>query len=160
MSKILILTFCVLAGTAQAKENQDYSKSGDWQIKVNPNNGNGCFMEKSFERASLIQVGIVPDKGGAFFATYKADLSNYVEGEVSQLLFDFGDSRFQGEIVGATFDGLTGGYAFFDNPEFALEFGRRLSVILIDENGDTKTIDLAGSKLAIEVVKECQKTMK
>ena len=160
MSKILILTFCVLAGTAQAEGNQDYSVSGDWQIKVNPNNGNGCFMEKSFESGTLAQVGIVPDKGGAFFAAYNADWSKVVEGEVSQLLFDFGDSRFQGEIVGATFDNITGGYAFFDNPEFALEFGRRLSVTLIGENGGTETIDLSGSKLAIEVVKECQKTMK
>ena len=157
MSKILVLLFCALAGTTLAQGVQDYGVSGDWAIKVNPENGNGCFMQKSFESGTLVQIGFVPDKEGAFFAVYNAEWTNIVAGDTSQLLFDFGDSRFQGAVVGVLLDEVPGGYAFFDNPAFASEFGKRLSVTLHGQSGRTETIDLAGSQRAIAAVKDCQK---
>lgn len=156
MSKLLIVTFCALAGTVQADSHLNYAVSGGWTIKVNPDNGNGCFMQRSFESGSIIQVGIVPDKDGAFFAAFNPGWTDIVQGDANQLLFDFGDSRFQGEVLGTAMDGVLGGYAFFDNPEFASEFGRRISVTIKGENGGVETFDLSGSKRAIDTVKKCQ----
>ncbi len=160
MSKRLILTFCALAGAACAGSLQDYGTSGEWAIKVDPGNGSGCLMERSFESGTLVQVGIVPDAAGAFFAAYNETWTHIVEGDTGNLLFDFGDTRFQGEVVGAMYDGVPGGYAFFNNPEFVSEFGKRLSVTLHGADGGTEKVDLTGSKRAIEAVKECQDARK
>ena len=151
-----ILALCILIGCATTATAQDYGQSGDWTIKVNPDNGNGCFMQKAFETGTLIQVGFVPDREGAFFAAYNPDWTTIIEGETSDLLFDFGDSRFMGEVMGAMLDDVPGGYAYFDNPEFASEFGRRQTVTLEGARGHTEAFDLAGSARAITAVKECQ----
>lgn len=156
MSKILVPLFCVLAGTGLAQGIQDYDVSGEWAIKMNTKNGNGCFMQRSFESGTVVQIGFGSDEEGAFFATYSADWADMGTGETSQLLFDFGDSRFQGAIVGTVLDDVPGGYAFFNNPAFAAEFAKRTSVTLQRENGRTEMIDLTGSKRAIDAVKQCQ----
>lgn len=160
MPKRLILTFCALAGAAHAGGLQDKGMSGEWAIKVDPGNGSGCLMERSFNSGTVVHVGVVPDKEGAFFAAYNATWTDIVEGDTDTLLFDFGDARFEGEVVGAMYDGVPGGYAFFDNPEFVSEFGKRSSVTLHGAAGGTEMIDLTGSQRAIDTVKECQDAQK
>lgn len=156
MQKGFMLVFSIWAVGALAETHQDFGTAGDWAIKVNPDNGNGCYMQKTFEGGTLVQVGVVPDRKGAFFATYNKAWSDVVEGEIGSLLFDFGDARFQGEVLGDYLEGIPGGYAFFNNPEFVSEFGRRLSVTISGDSGGSEAIDLTGSSRAIETVKACQ----
>ncbi|WP_343211577.1 hypothetical protein QEZ52_22395 (plasmid) [Aliisedimentitalea scapharcae] len=153
--KLLLAALCLVEFTSTASA-QEYATSGDWVINVNPDNGNGCYMQKIFETGTLIQVGFDPARKGAFFAAYNAAWTDIAVGETSAPLFDFNDSRFQGEALGVELNGVPGGYAFFDNPEFASEFGRRLSFTLQGAKGGSEEFDLAGSQRAISVVKECQ----
>ncbi len=151
----LAFLFCAPV-TAMAQTHADYGMSGEWAIRTNPSNGNGCYMEKQFDSGSLVQIGAVPDRDGAFFAVYNPAFLGVVEGEVGSVLLDFGDSRFQGEVVGAFFEGLPGGYAFFDNPEFASEFGKRTSVRVQGDSGAAEDIDLSGSMRGLEMIRTCQ----
>lgn len=141
---------------AVAQTHSEFATSGEWGIKVNPSNGNGCYMEKKFDNGNLVQIGVVPDQNGAFIAVYNASFKDVIDGEVSTVILNFGDSRFQGEVVGAFFDDLPGGYAFFDNPEFASEFGKRTSVRVQGDGDAVEEIDLSGSMKGLEVVKACQ----
>jgi len=155
--KLLPLVFVLsLPVAAIAQSHSQFGTSGEWAIKINPINGNGCYMEKQFDSGSLVQIGAVPDKDGAFFAIYNAAFEGVVDGEVGSVLLDFGDSRFQGEVVGAFFDGLPGGYAFFDNPEFASEFGKRTSVRVQGKSEEFEEIDLSGSMKGLQVIQTCQ----
>ncbi|WP_299354312.1 hypothetical protein [uncultured Shimia sp.] len=146
----------MFAGATSAAELSPFGVLGDWEIKVDPSNGNGCLMERKLSSGTRVQIGVVPDKEGAFFAAYNPSWTSIEEGQTGQLLFDFGDSRFQGEVVGVKKDDIPGGYAFFNNPNFVSEFGLRFDVTLKGENGTTETIDLTGSKVALDAVKACQ----
>ncbi|WP_270730383.1 hypothetical protein [Shimia sp. Alg240-R146] len=114
-------------------------------------------MEKTFDSGTLVQIGVVPDKDGAFFAAYNALWPKSELDAKSTVLFDFGDSRFQGDVLGDVHDGLPGGYAFFDNPEFAFEFGKRASVVVQGASGRSEDLDLTGSMKGLASVRTCQK---
>lgn len=141
---------------ALAQSHSEFASVGDWTVRSNPNNGNGCYMEKSFDSGTLVQIGLVPDQGGAFFAAYNVAFEGVVDGDAGSVLFDFGDSRFQGEALGAHLGGVPGGYAFFDNPEFATEFGKRTSVLVQGGSGNSEELDLSGSMKGLQSIKACR----
>lgn len=155
--RILRVAFClVLPVAGYAQPVSEYGRVGNWTVKIDPENGNGCFMERTYDSGTLVQIGVVPDREGAFFAAYNAAWRPNSASEVSTVLFDFGDSRFQGEVVAAVHDDLPGGYAFFDNPEFANEFAKRTTVRVEGASGKTEDLDLSGSHNGLEAVRKCQ----
>lgn len=156
MKKGLVLALAFVAGGSLAAPHVDHGVSGEWAIRVNPDNGNGCYMQKVFESGTVVLVGVAPDAKGAYFSAYNPEWTHIVEGDTGSVLLDFGDARFQGEVVGGTHEGSLGGYAFFDNPEFVTEFAKRQSVIITGSKGSTEEIDLSGSSKAIAAVRACQ----
>lgn len=146
----------LVAGMAMAQPFEDWGESGDWSIKVDKAVGDGCFMQRTYDSGTVISIGYVPDKKGAFFSAFNTAWTQIEDGATGNVIFDFGDSRFQGEAVGKIVDGVPGGYAFFNNPEFASEFGRRLSVKFSGEGGGGEEIDLGGSSAGLRALKACQ----
>ncbi len=155
--KRLWLCLSLLLPTAPlAQTHPEFATVGDWTVRTNPTNGNGCYMEKSFDSGTLVQIGVVPDENGAFFAAYNAAFDGVEEGAEGTVLFDFGDSRFQGAVKGAFLNGVPGGYAFFDNPEFAREFGKRTKVLVQGGAGRSEEIDLTGSMKGLRSIQACR----
>ena len=133
-----------------------WGTSGDWEILIDPDVGNGCYMQKAFEDGTLVQVGAVPDRQGGFFAAMNAKWAEITDGQEGVLTFDFGDAKFAGDALGVTRAGLPGGYAFFDNPKFADEFGKRNTVKVSAKGGEMIEFSLKGSQKAIAAVRACQ----
>ncbi|MEP2782728.1 MAG: hypothetical protein ABJO67_07460 [Pseudoruegeria sp.] len=158
MKQSLFIVLFVCPAAVFAQSPTEFAQIGDWAIKVNPANGNGCFMQRSYDNGTLVQIGADPSLNGAFFAAYNAGWDLPSEGTTADVLFDFGDSRFQGEVKQHTHLGVHGGYAFFDNPEFISEFGKRNSVLVQGPSGRSEELDLSGSKKALEHVKMCQES--
>ncbi|WP_255431648.1 hypothetical protein [Ruegeria sp. THAF57] len=103
-----------------------------------------------------VEIGAAPNQAGGFFAAYNPVWVQIEDGVTGIVKFDFGDAKFEGEAVGVFKNGVPGGYAFFDNPAFVSEFGKRQSVTIIGESGARVELDLNGSAKAIETVLECQ----
>ena len=156
MLKLALGCFCLMASSVVAGPAQDWGMSGDWAIKVDSSADNGCFMERGFPSGTIVRVGFVPNREGAFFAAFNQKWFGIKVDETKTVIFDFDVSRFGGEVLGISENGIPGGYAFFNNPEFTSEIGRRLSVTIIGESGDSEEIDLAGSQRAIIALRECQ----
>lgn len=156
MKRIWLCLSLLLPTAPLAQTHPEFAKIGDWTVRTNPTNGNGCYMEKSFDSGTLVQIGVVPDENGAFFAAYNAALDGVEEGAEGTVLFDFGDSRFQGAAKGAFLNGVPGGYAFFDNPEFAREFGKRTKVLVQGGAGRSEEIDLTGSMKGLRSIQACR----
>ncbi|MGR3713833.1 MAG: hypothetical protein ACU0A6_12030 [Shimia sp.] len=152
----LLLVLILFPAISVAQDHALHQQIGDWAVRIDPSNGNGCYAETSFESGTLVAIGLVPDENGAFFAAYNPNWPAVEKGAVSTVLFDFGDSRFQGEVLGDHRGDVPGGYAFFDNPEFALEFGKRTSVVIEGASGKTEAVELTGSLKALQGVKACQ----
>ncbi len=156
MKRLWLCLSLLLPTAPPAQTHPEFATVGDWTVRTNPTNGNGCYMEKSFDSGTLVQIGVVPDENGAFFAAYNAAFDGVEEGAEGTVLFDFGDSRFQGAVKGAFLNGVPGGYAFFDNPEFAREFGKRTKVLVQGGAGRSEEIDLTGSMKGLRSIQACR----
>lgn len=157
MRKILLVSAVVAAsGAVHAADMAQWGEAGDWAILVDAESGNGCLARKQFDNDLTIEIGAAPDRAGGFFAAYNPAWTNIEEGKTALVSFDFEDAAFEGDAVGVIRDGLPGAYAFFDNPEFVTEFGKRLGVVVSGEDGTEIDIDLSGTTKAIEAVQTCQ----
>lgn len=153
----IVVVTVVSCGAALAQEGMTpWGDAGAWQILIDPEVGNGCFMQRTFEDGTTVHVGAVPDRQGGFFAAMNPKWTEIAEGQEGVLVFDFGDAKFGGAALGIMRAGLPGGYAFFDNPAFVDEFGKRNSVQVAAKQGDPIEFDLKGSKKAIAAVRACQ----
>jgi hypothetical protein len=139
---------------------ETWSEVGDWRILVDPSNGNGCYMEKEFEDATLVRLGHVPNRRGGFFAAFNKNWSELKDGSSADIRFDFGDALFggQGEIM--VVDDRPGGYVFFDNPGFIAEFAKRNSVWVYPKGEAGVEIALTGTSAAIAEVQRCHAEQK
>ncbi len=156
--KTLAITvlFALWAGAAAAQTLDEWGEVGDWDVLIDPTAGDGCLAQKSFEDGTIVQIGAAPEMAGGFFAAYNADWTDIEEGATGTLNFDFGEARFAGDAVGVILNETPGGYAFFDNPAFTSEFGKRQSVTVSGDGEKAVQIDLTGTTKAIEAVLTCQ----
>lgn len=150
---------CVtLASASFAQARTDHSKWGEvgkWIILIDPNADNGCYMEQTFKDGTLVQIGFLPSRDGGFIALYNASWTDIEDGIVGTVQFDFEKSLFGGDYVGVVKGDLFGGYAFFNNPEFVTEFGRRNTVTIKADKGDTIDFSLSGTARAINAMRTC-----
>ncbi|WP_171239249.1 hypothetical protein [Ruegeria sp. HKCCA5491] len=144
------------ASLLHAAGMERWGASGDWTILIDPEKGNGCLAWKPFANDMTVEIGAAPNQAGGFFAAFNPAWVQIEDGATGIIKFDFGDAKFEGEAVGVFKNGVPGGYAFFDNPAFVTEFGKRQSVTIIGESGAEVELDLSGSAKAIEAVLECQ----
>jgi hypothetical protein len=155
--RIAVLGMFVAASAAFGSDLESFGESGDWAILVDPSAGHGCLMQKTFEDQTLVQMGVLPLRQGAFFAVYNPEWDDIEEGTEGVVRIDFGDTLFEGSVVGTWLDGVPGGFAFFDNPAFIDEFAKRNSVTVIGKkSGHRVEIDLKGTTRALSAVRSCQ----
>ena len=154
-----LFSACIIAAGAQPVEAQTghtkWGESGNWEILIDPDVGDGCYMETTFDDGTLVQIGFVPNRDGGFVALYNPAWTNIEDGVVGTVQFDFEKSLFGGDYVGVVEGELHGGYAFFNNPEFVSEFGRRNTVSIKADKGGTFDVSLKGTSRAINAVRSC-----
>jgi hypothetical protein len=138
----------------------DWGQSGDWSVLIDPDEGNGCLIQKDFSDGIRIRFGNLPLQSGGFFAALSRDWSDLEIGTTGTVKFLMDDAKFAGEVQTIEEDGWYGGSAFFNNPELFTAMAKRRSVTVIGPRGRTFEVDLAGSSKAIDVMQECQKEQK
>ncbi len=111
MRKLIALTvFC--AAPAYSSDPVIWEKDGDWTISINLEDASRCYAFRDLEDGSQVQIGTEPTLDGGYFAIYNSTWSHIDEGELGEVEFNFGTSRFGGEVVGKRSDGALGGYVF------------------------------------------------
>ncbi len=156
MRYAILASLLVATGSAYAMGMEQWGEAGDWKILIDPEKGNGCLAWKQFDNGLIVEIGAAPDQAGGFFAAYNPEWNTIEDGATGVVSFNFGDAEFAGDAVGVIKNGVPGGYAFFDNPEFVTEFGKRHNVVVSGESGNEFELDLSGSTKAIEAVQACQ----
>lgn len=140
---------------AAQSQHEKWGRSDSWTIQIDPEVGNGCYMEKTFEDGTLVQIGFVPDREGGFFAAYNPAWTSLEDRVTGTLRFDFGATLFGGEYIGVVTKTHYGGYAFFNNPKFVTELGKRNEVTISGSNGSALNLSLKGTSKAINAVRSC-----
>ena len=155
-----VCTLLISLGSSQAvlasEPPEEWGKSGDWSVLVDETVGNGCFIQKDFDDGIRIRLGYVPDREGGFFTALSQEWQELETGETGIAKFISERDKFAGEIEFVEEEGWYGGWAFFNNPEFATELAQRRSITVIGPNDGTIEVDLAGSAKAISEAARCQ----
>lgn len=142
---------------AFGSELEPWGEAGGWDILIDPTTGNGCLMEKTFEDETLVQIGTVPSRQGGFLGVYNPAWGDIEDGTEGVVRIDFGDALFEGAVQGKILNGVPGGYAFFDNPNFVDEFAKRNSLTVTGKkSGHSAEISLKGTTKALAAVRSCQ----
>jgi hypothetical protein len=151
----LTLPLIFLGMPAIAAAAETWGEAGDWKILVDPENGNGCYMEKEFADATVVRLGHVPNRRGGFFSAFNENWTGLEEGSTEDVRFDFGDALFGGDAEVMVSDDRPGAYVFFDNPGFIDEFAKRNSVWVYPKGDAGVEIELKGTSAAIAEVQKC-----
>ncbi len=152
----LVCAAC-FASMAFAETNlKPWATSGAWEILVDPSNGNGCFMQKDFDDGIRVQFGFEPERDGGFFAALSKNWTQVEAGTSGTVKFITDEAKFAGDVEMIKRDDWLGGWAFFNNPNLAIEVAQRRSLTVIGPKGGTFDINLDGTERAISMMKECQ----
>ncbi|MEM6889267.1 MAG: hypothetical protein AAF636_14125 [Pseudomonadota bacterium] len=151
----LISLSVFFTSTIQA-EPLDWGSASGWDIKINSSSERACYATRVVEDGSEVQIGVDPTLKGGYLAIYNAAWTHLKEGDVAFVEFDFGASRFGGDVEVRFKNHVPGGYAFFNNPRFVEEFARRFDVRIVGSRGTEYGIDLTGTRKAIAEVLACQ----
>lgn len=152
-------TFCALLvaiSPATAEEMSEWSTSGNWTILIDPTAGNGCLMQTVLEDGEQLRIGLVPERKGGFISVASSDWPEFETDTSGTVKLFFEDAKFGGEATYLSIDGQNIGYAFFDNPSFALDVARKQKVRILFSNGYEVSLQLAGSARAADAVNQCQ----
>lgn len=154
------LLFSLSASALLAEDLETWGEAGGWAILIDPSSGNGCLMEKTLDDSTRVQIGAVPDRQGGFLAVYNLAWDDIEEGVEGVVRMDFGDALFEGAVEGRVLDGIPGGYAFFDNPNFVDEFAKRDTLLVTGKNsGHSVEVDLTGTTKGLSAVRACQEEL-
>ena len=154
---LALVAATALGAPASGQDSETWGVSGDWEILVDPETGNGCLMQKRLDDGLVLQFGAEPLRKGGFVAAYSPDWTFIEEGSTGTVRFEFPDVIFEGEVVAEVRDGIPGGRAFFDNPNLPFEFAKRRSMTIVGQRVGRIEIKLDGTFLAIQAVRACQK---
>jgi len=138
----------------------EWGQSGDWLVLIDPDQGNGCLIQKDFSDGIRIRFGHLPLRSGGFFAALSRDWTDLETGRTGTVRFLTDEAKFAGEVETIEEDGWHGGSAFFNNPNLVPELAKRRSITVIGPRGRTFEVDLAGSSKAIDLMQACQKEQK
>ena len=154
----IISILMLSASAAYASDLESWGEASGWNILVDPATGNGCLMEKTLEDNTLVQIGAMPNRQGGFLGVYNSAWDDIEDGAQGVIRMDFGDALFEGVVEGKVFNGIPGGFAFFDNPNFVDEFAKRTRLIVTGKkSGHRVEIDLTGTTRGLAAVRACQK---
>lgn len=153
---LCLAAFLAAGATSVLAQVQQWSTSGAWDILVDPEVGNGCYMEKRFDGGLFIQFGAAPERSGGFVAAYNPAWTFIEQGTTRTVRFEFPDVIFEGEVTGDIRNGVPGGRAFFNNPNLPFEFAKRKTKTIVGQSVGRIEVSLDGSFAAITEVRACQ----
>lgn len=153
-----ILAVSTASATAtSAAEITKWATVSGWEILIDPDAGNGCLMQKTLDEGTRVRIGAVPQRDGGFISVANPSWEAVADDTTSTLTFNFDGELFAGDAVAINDGDLHGNYAFFNNPEFVSDISKRRNMIVSDDDKDLATVDLTGTKKAVDAVLKCQK---
>ncbi len=158
MRRIFLMAFFggLLSSFSASAEGTLWTTEGDWDIYVTDTDAADCFAARQFDDGTLVQIGTANAQNGWFFAAYNAGWTHLEMETDGDVAFEFYDVIFAGRAEIRRWNGVPGGYVFFNNPEFLDAFGRQMSLRIGGPEGRGIEISLSGTKRAVTAVENCR----
>jgi hypothetical protein len=145
------------AGTASADTFLKYGEVEGWKVFIDQEK-KSCLIEAVDEAENVVQMGLTEDRGVGYLGVFTKGETSIKRGESETVAILIGENLYLGEAMGMRGNitkGYSGGYVVSDDPQFAEDIAQQYVMTVFPETDFAFTIDLSGTKKAIEMARTC-----
>lgn len=142
---------------ADAGKFEGYGSVEGWSVFVD-HDKKSCLTEAIDGDENVVQMGLTKDRGVGYLGVFtKADIA--IEKDKKELVAVLlGENLYIGEATGMRgniTEGYSGGYILSDDPQLVEDIAQQHTMVVFPETSFAFEINLAGTKKAIEMAREC-----
>lgn len=158
MRTVCTIFLFLLSCTASAQGTQQWASVGNWDVLIDPNLGDGCFVTRLYDDRSALRLGFDGDTGVAYLILYDYKWESLQVGKEYRIEIEFDhQGKWEATATGyALGDGLVGLAANTSKPEFLTEFMERWNLKLFYQGNEILRLPLSGSHKAVQEMAACQ----
>lgn len=163
-TKIAIAIAISVASAAHAANEPLWKTVGHWQVRIDTTLNNGCFLYTTFERGTVLRIGL--DKtatGGGYIIIGNDDWKSIEEGKKYKISIKFDDEvPWLGNSTGMKFDSNSKStflFLPFGDSKFLEEFMTKNSLEIKYNEKLVTTLNLKQNYQVTKELIECQKSM-
>lgn len=152
-----------LAGIASAEETYKWADVENWQVRVDPSMGHGCFVIGTWEAGTVLRIGFSPLEGTFQFVLGDDRWKSLEWGKKYNLSIQFGRlDPWEAEATGVHFGDSETVFLSTESSdaEFLKEFMEHVDMKVSYQDQVIAVMNLPGSYRAMMEVMECQREMK
>lgn len=145
------------AGLAQADTFTLYGEVDGWKVFADETK-KSCLIETKDSAENVIQMGLTADRGVGYLGVFVKGETDFEAGDTEAVAILLGENLYVGEATamkGNLSNGYSGGYILSDDPQFVKDIAQQYTMTVFPEKEYGFSIDLAGTKKAIEMAREC-----
>ncbi|MEM1129402.1 MAG: hypothetical protein AAGH83_02670 [Pseudomonadota bacterium] len=158
VAAVLAIAWVAATGASAEQGAQFVEEVGDWSLYYSQELGGSCFIERTDADGRQFQIGADRDKQQAWIGILAPAGSDVTEDMLRNVKFDLGGNMYEGEARRFQLPDadVQGGYVYFNNLNFARDLANQATLKVIPDGGDEFSLDLTGTKAAMEMALECQ----
>lgn len=152
----------VALSTAVAAET--YTKFGEvdgWKVFVDVEK-KSCLIEAVDSAENVVQMGLTEDRSVGYVGVFTKAETSIRKGSKEGVAILIGENLYVGEATGMRGNitkGYSGGYVTSDNPMFVKDIEQQYEMIVFPESEFSFIVNLAGTKKAIAMARECNASL-
>lgn len=134
-----------------------YGEVEDWKVFIDEEK-RSCLIEAVDDLENVVQMGLTEDRSVGYLGVFTKGETNIKKGEQEAVAILIGENIYLGEATGMRGNitkGYSGGYVLSDNPQFVKDLEQQFEMVVFPETDYAFSVDLAGTKKAIELAREC-----
>ena len=147
----------VSAAQASADTFLKYGEVEGWKVYIDQEK-KSCMLESVDSAENVVQMGLTEDRAVGYLGVFTKGETEVSSGETETVAILIGENMYVGEAMGMRGNitkGYSGGYVLSDDPQFAKDIAQQYVMTVFPEKTYGFTIDLAGTKKALEMAREC-----
>ena len=154
---VTLLAVLAFGTAAKAEDSPFWSRSGEWEIRVDPSLNHGCFAVATYEVDTMLRIGLDPGEGDGYVVIGDPDWQSLEEGKSYPIRVQFGRAApWEADATAGRMDGFPVLFFRFRDLNVVREFMRKREVAFIYRNKTIAVLSLSGSFRAFQEVIRCQ----
>ena len=154
----IALTLCAGSLSAETPKFENYGSVEGWNVFVD-HEKKSCLIEAVDADANVVQMGLTKDRGVGYLGVFTKAETEIGKDDKQLVAVLLGDNLYVGEATGMRgniTEGYSGGYILSDDPQLVEDIAQQYTMVVFPETSFAFVINLAGTKKAIEMGRECK----
>jgi len=151
----------ITATSAGAETFKKFGEVEGWKVFID-NEKMSCLIEKVDEAENVVQMGLTTDRNVAYIGVFTKGKTDLKSGDKEGVVIDVDGNLYLGTTTamrGNITKGYSGGYVLSDDPQFIEDIARKYVMTVFPQKNYAFAVNLEGTFKAIEMARECNKSL-